>query len=85
MPLDCVGTALLRGHRHAAQPDIEIEQRAVLTRRAFEAALTIFNDTTDPLGEILVEINIEDSDGNPANHLFGISDPDLSGALSGFP
>ncbi|TVR48813.1 MAG: tandem-95 repeat protein, partial [Puniceicoccaceae bacterium] len=60
-----------------ARVKIQLDQEAVLTRDAFEAALEIVNDSTVPMEDILVSITITDTDGKEATSLFGIRPPEL--------
>ncbi len=59
---------------------MQTEQEAVITRRAFEAALQLTNDSADSediLENVSVVINIEDSDGLNLNDRFGFDEPVL--------
>ena len=53
-----------------AQVRIQIDQSAVLTRTAFKATLTVTNTTDAPLEQFLVNIDIRDTTGAPANNKF---------------
>jgi hypothetical protein len=53
-----------------AQVQIQIDQSAVLTRTAFKATLKVTNTTDAPLEQVLVNIDIRDTTGAPANHRF---------------
>lgn len=62
-----------------ARVRIQIEQEAVLTRTAFDAHLQISNAAADAdLRDINVVLDIRDANGQFANHLFGVSDPELT-------
>jgi len=62
-----------------AQVKLQIEQEAVLTRKAIGATLEIFNQSdTFPLENLNVTISIYGPDGNLANDKFVILDPELS-------
>src|SRR6185436_16856950 len=55
-------------------------QDLVLTRNAFNATLQLDNESaTSPLSNIKVILNISDNNGLPANNLFSISVPNLTG------
>lgn len=62
-----------------AKVRLRLDQRAVLTRDAFQARLELANDTDSQLTELSVRLEIVDSTGAPANALFGIRDPELTG------
>ncbi len=63
-----------------AQVSIRIEQEAVLTRTAFLGTLQIDNGHDDEsLTNVRVVLDIRDEQGNPANDLFGVRGPELSG------
>jgi hypothetical protein len=62
-----------------AQVRLLIEQQAALTRKAVGASLEIDNNsTTDPLADILVNIDIYDDAGNLVNNRFVILDPTVN-------
>lgn len=59
---------------------IEIGQQLTLTRSAFEATLTLENESDMSLDAVMVDIAIEDTAGNISNQLFGGADsPELTG------
>ncbi len=62
-----------------AQVKLQIEQEAVLTRKAVGATLEIFNEADVPLEELNVTINIYDPQGELANDKFVILAPELNG------
>jgi hypothetical protein len=62
-----------------AKVKLKLDQRAVLTRDAFNALLEIDNDTTSPIEDILVTLNITGEDGATATAKFGIREPVLGG------
>lgn len=62
-----------------AKVKLRLDQRAVLTRDAFNALLEIDNDTTSPIEDILVTLNITGEDGATATAKFGIREPVLGG------
>ena len=63
-----------------AQVRIRLEQEAVVARAGFAGTLELDNgDTTYPLTGVRVTLNIQDSSGNPANNLFGVTGPVLTG------
>lgn len=65
-----------------AQVRIQIEQEAVLTRKAIGANLEVDNNSaTDPLEELNVTIMIYDAQGNVVNNRFVILDPELAGIM----
>ncbi len=64
-----------------AQVTIQIEQQLVLTRQAFSATLTIDNATTELLEDIEVCLEITDADGQPANDLFFVPPPEVTGVV----
>lgn len=56
-----------------ASVTIKISQKLVMTREAFEGTLTIFNgNTTTPMEEIELKLEIRNADGELANDLFEI-------------
>ncbi len=57
-----------------AQVKIQIDQTAVVTRTAFEATLSINNETDGALEDLFVAIEIKDLDGNVVNELFAGED-----------
>ena len=59
-----------------AQVKLQIEQEAVLTRKAVGATLEIFNEADVPLEELNVTINIYDPQGELANDKFVILAPE---------
>ena len=61
-----------------AKVRLRLDQRAVLTRDAFQAQLELANDTDSPLTDLSVSLAIVDTTGAPANALFGIRDPELT-------
>lgn len=65
-----------------AKVRLRLDQRAVLTRDAFQARLELANDTDSPLTELEVALDIVDSEGRPANALFGVRPPELTGLTS---
>ncbi len=62
-----------------AKVKLRLDQKAVLTRDAFNALLEIDNDTTSPIENILVTLNITAEDGSTATAQFGIREPVLGG------
>jgi hypothetical protein len=63
-----------------AQVRIRIQQRAVVTRDAFQGTLEIDNGHTDiPLSGISVSLDIRDENDNPAGNFFLIKGPVLDG------
>jgi subtilisin family serine protease len=59
---------------------IRIDQQAVMTRTVFRGTLDLTNAHPDiPLDGISVALDIRDHDGNPADGLFLVQGPDLSG------
>ncbi len=62
-----------------AKVKLRLDQKAVLTRDAFNALLEIDNDTTSPIENILVTLNITAEDGSTATTQFGIREPVLGG------
>ncbi|MCX8158004.1 MAG: PA14 domain-containing protein [Verrucomicrobiae bacterium] len=62
-----------------AQVRLQIDQEAVMTRKAIGATLDIFNDSNvDPLQNLNVTLSILDPNGNLANHKFVILPPELT-------
>jgi hypothetical protein len=62
-----------------AKVRMNIEQEAVISRSAFNATLELENSGDSPIENVLVEIDIRDSEGNYSNDLFGIYPPSLTG------
>ena len=63
-----------------ARVSIQLSQDAVITRDAFKATLQITNSLQNvPLENLRVTLVILDSNNQPANGLFGIHPPELSG------
>jgi Concanavalin A-like lectin/glucanases superfamily/Divergent InlB B-repeat domain len=63
-----------------ARVTIQIDQRMVLTRQGFWAMLELSNNgSTLALEQLTVTVAIDDEDGNPSDHLFGIHPPELTG------
>lgn len=62
-----------------ARVAIRLDQRVVMTRTAFRATLKIANESPQPLSNVSVVLNIRDTDGLPANSLFGIANPVVEG------
>ncbi|NQT18153.1 MAG: hypothetical protein HQ592_00500 [Planctomycetes bacterium] len=62
-----------------ARVKLEIRQDAVIARSAFAGTLEIDNDSAGQLTQVGVDIQITDEAGAPANDLFGIRPPELSG------
>ncbi|MCX6904956.1 MAG: hypothetical protein NTW03_16050, partial [Verrucomicrobia bacterium] len=59
-----------------ARVKVRLDQDLVLTRNAFNATLELDNlSATSTLSNIQVLVNITDTNGQPANDLFGIRDP----------
>ncbi|MBN9691849.1 MAG: putative Ig domain-containing protein [Verrucomicrobia bacterium] len=65
-----------------AKVRLRLDQRAVLTRDAFQARLELGNDTDSSLTDLEVTLDIVDSEGRPANALFGVRPPELTGLTS---
>ena len=62
-----------------ASVTINITQKVVMTREAFEGTLTIFNGhTTEAMKEIKLNLDITDENGVPSNNLFQIDTKALS-------
>ena len=64
-----------------AEITLQIDQTAVLTLNAFHATLQLNDNGSDTLSNILVNVQIQDQNGNNANGLFSIGSPALTGAL----
>jgi hypothetical protein len=62
-----------------AQVRLQIEQSAVLTRKAVGATLEISNESDDPLEELEVNLAIYDPQGELANDKFVVLTPELTG------
>ncbi|MEA5510192.1 Calx-beta domain-containing protein [Crocosphaera sp. UHCC 0190] len=63
-----------------ARVGIEISQDAIMTRSAFEGVLTLENLNDDiSLDNILINLEITDSEGNQVNDRFAITSPTLMG------
>jgi hypothetical protein len=86
-PANSIGAARAGHPRPSAEPSNEVcakvklklDQRAVLTRDAFNALLEIDNDTTSPIENILVTLNLTAEDGSNAIAQFGLREPVLAG------
>ena len=62
---------------------LRINQSATLTRSSFSGTLSITNsEGTGAMTNVVMDINITDADGNPANGEFFVSSPSYSGAFS---
>lgn len=63
-----------------ARVKIQLSQDVAITRTAFRATLTIGNSPANvPLQNLKVTLDVRDPASNPANAVFGISNPVLSG------
>ncbi|MGE3311392.1 MAG: putative Ig domain-containing protein [Limisphaerales bacterium] len=62
-----------------ARVRLQLDQEAVTTREAFKATLELINQTGDPLSGISVQLQVTGPDGQPADALFGLLPPELSG------
>ena len=63
-----------------AEVTIQIKQKLVVTRTAFDATLVVNNDTKGILEQFQVELEIKNAQtGQVANALFGIPEPELTG------
>jgi hypothetical protein len=62
-----------------AQTSLQIDQSAVMTRKAVGATLEIYNDTPDPLEDLSVTLSIYDAQGRLSNEKFVILPPVLTG------
>lgn len=58
---------------------IELEQRATITRQAFEARLTLSNDSELPIDGIRIDVAIETLGGEDALSRFAILGPEVTG------
>jgi hypothetical protein len=65
-----------------ARVSLRLSQSAVLARDAFRATLEVDNDTSDPLSDVLVDLQIRSLRGTNITDLFGIDAPDLTGFSS---
>ena len=73
----------LEGQGVCATIKLQIDQTATLTRSAFSGTLSITNsEGTGAMTNVVMDINITDAQGNPANGEFFISSPSYSGAFS---
>jgi hypothetical protein len=62
---------------------LQINQTATLTRAAFTGTLSITNsEGTGAMTNVVMNINITDAQGNPANGKFFVSSPTYSGSFS---
>jgi len=71
-----VGTAEDAGI--CARVRLRIDQRAVISRTAFEAALELQNSGSSPIENLFVNIEVRDVTGQDATSLFSISPPVLN-------
>lgn len=62
-----------------AHVQIQISQDAVLTRSTFRATLQLTNNSTSPIKQVFVALQIEDTNGIPVNNFFAIPQPQLTG------
>ncbi len=63
-----------------AHVTIQLSQKIAITRAAFQGTLSLSdNDPANGLSNVLVVLSITDENGNPADSLFGIQPPALSG------
>jgi len=62
---------------------LQIDQKAVLTRDAFNATLQLSNSGTDPLTNVTVNLVVKNQVGQDVTSLFGIGAPILGGNLTG--
>ncbi|MBK9137279.1 MAG: Ig-like domain-containing protein [Verrucomicrobia bacterium] len=70
------------GAEVCAQVRLQLEQEAVLTRKAIGATLEIINESdTLPLTDLNVAVSIYDENGNLANDRFVILPPELTGLI----
>ncbi len=73
----------LTGQGVCATVKLQIDQTATLTRSAFAGTLTITNsEDAGALGNVVMNINITDAQGNPANGKFFVSSPSYSGGFN---
>ena len=73
----------LAGEGACATVQLQIDQSATLTRSAFSGTLSITNsEGTGAMTNVVMDINITDAEGNPANGEFFVSSPTYSGAFS---
>jgi RHS repeat-associated protein len=73
----------LAGLGVCATVKLQINQTATLTRSAFSGTLSITNsEGTGAMTNVVMNINITDAQGNPANGKFFISSPSYSGSFS---
>ena len=76
----CAAQAPTQQSGTCARVQIQLNQQVAITRTAFQATLTLGNSPANvPLQNVSVTLNIQDTNGNPANTLFGISSPTLTG------
>ena len=68
----------LAGQGVCATIKLQIDQTATLTRSAFSGTLSITNsEGTGAMTNVVMDINITDAQGNPANGEFFVSSPSL--------
>jgi RHS repeat-associated protein len=73
----------LAGQGTCATVTLQIGQTATLTRSAFSGTLSITNsEGTGAMTNVVMDITITDSAGNPANGEFYVSSPSYGGAFS---
>ena len=66
-----------------ATVQLQLDQTATLTRSAFSGTLSITNsEGTGAMTNVVMDINITDADGNPANGEFFVSSPTYGGQFS---
>ncbi|MBR0224460.1 MAG: fibronectin type III domain-containing protein, partial [Thermoguttaceae bacterium] len=66
-----------------ATVSMQIEQKAVLTRDAFDARLVLTNATTKDLDDVDVNIVVMDSNGNDVTSMFAVKAPTTEGFTGG--
>ncbi len=60
---------------------IQLDQSATLTRRAFRATLELDNGTLAAMEDLTIDVVVRDPFGDDATDLFGLSNPEITGAL----
>jgi uncharacterized repeat protein (TIGR01451 family) len=67
------------GNETCARVRLRIDQRAVLTRDAFNARLEMENDTDEPIENLFITLDVRNVNGETVTTRFGIREPELAG------
>lgn len=67
------------GNETCARVRLRIDQRAVLTRDAFNARLEMENDTDEPIENLFITLDVRNVNGETVTTRFGIREAELAG------